>query len=95
MPAVVPPTPPRDEGAASGDPLDSSHSRGRSGDKRASKSVGIFAALPHPSLKLQDETNESDAESTSVGSDRDVIDLTDTSEGEWTNVQEVERTMEI
>ena len=110
-----------DASASSSDPRGSVHATrpddvpadggGKRRKKRSSKSLGIFAAISHPSLKAMngahnpnksfglaataDSELESDVDSTCVGSDRDVIDLTDVSEGEWQRVQEVENNMDI
>ena len=62
--------------------------------------VGIFAALSRdvPKAKCGDQSlndTDTDGESTCVGSDRDVIDLTDTSDSEWQSVRDFENKMEI
>ena len=85
---------------SSDDPLGSSYAGAKGRKKPVSKSLGIFAALSHPSSKLlgvdqEFEDGVSDADSTCVGSDRDVVDLTDASEGEWQSVHDVINTMEI
>ena len=63
--------------------------------KGVSAPVGIFSAISHPELKFGEQSDLSDVESTQAGSDRDVIDITDSSGGEWSSVEEVSNVMDI
>ena len=64
--------------------------------KTYSPQVGIFAALSRDDSKCKRgghtfNDTDSDIESTCVGSDRDVVDLSDASDKEWQSLQDFEK----
>ena len=79
----------------SDDPFGSAEASGPRRKKTPSAAVGIFFAFAPKDASLAVDDSGSDTESTCVGSDRDIIDLSHTSDSEWQCVRDVENKMEI
>ena len=79
----------------SDDPLGSAEARRPRRKKILSAAVGIFSAFASKDAGYASDGSGSDVESTCIGSDHDIIDLSDTSDSEWQCVRDVENKMEI